>query len=32
MISFLRAFAFTMVAFSLIAIGYFGAQLVDLII
>ena len=29
---FLRAFAFTMLCFALIAVGYFGAQLIDLVI
>lgn len=29
---FLRAFGFTMLCFALIAVGYFGAQLVDLVI
>jgi len=32
MYAFLRAFGFTMLCFALIAVGYFGAQLVEFFI
>ena len=31
-LTFFRAFAFTTLCFALIAVGYFGAQLIDMVI